>query len=393
MRRQQRHVWLVGVAVSALLVTLLPQSTATAQEAGPAGDVDVRVEVVADGLDVPRGLAYDPLLRRVVVAEAGNAAGNDGACANDTFGNVYCYGDTGAVFQYSERSWLPSGRIAEGLPSMWLPAFEGVYEVVLGLADVDLPFGTGPVVGVFGLHGPPEFRDELAQEHPGANNLGTAAWILPHGKVRTIADFVEFEAQENPHPRLIDSNPFGVLAEGPKLTVADAAGNYLARADLGGRIDVLAVIPNRHDPDTGIDREGVPTSVVRGTDGALYISELSGAFAPAGFARIWRLDAGGELGLYADGFTNIADMALDAEGRLMVLEISQHGFYQNPLPDGDRTGRLVRVEPDGSQTTLLTEPLENPGGIVQARGDTFYVTNRSAHLGGDGQLLRVTVDG
>lgn len=73
--------------------------------------------------------------------------------------------------------------------------------------------------------------------------------------------------------------------------------------------------------------------------------------------------------------------------------MAENGYYQNPLPDGDRTGRLIRVEPDGSQTVLMSEGLVNPGGVVAADPGVLYVTNWSATLGGDGQLLRVTVDG
>jgi hypothetical protein len=393
MNRPQWRVCLAGVAaaVMALPPTLLAPGAASAQS--PSQGPEVTVEVVADGLNVPRGLAYDRLLGRVLVAEAGNAAGNDGACAPGDGGTVYCYGETGSVFQYSERGWLPTRRIATGLPSIWAPEIASIYEVVLGLHDVSLPVGTGLPVGVFGLSGPPEFRDELEATHPRARELATSAWILPgSGNVLPVGDLADFEGTEDPHPAKIDTDPYGVATVGLKTFVADAGGNFIAEVGPTGNVKLLAVIPD-HLTDTGFAEEPVPTTIVRGPDGALYIGELAAAFTPVGFARVWRLAPDGTLSLFAEGLTSIVSLTFDHQGRLIVLEMARSGFYQNPLPDGDRTGRLVRVEHDGTHTTLLTDPLENPGGVEAARPGVFYVTNKSAHLGGEGELLKVTVTG
>ncbi|HEY8472078.1 MAG TPA: ScyD/ScyE family protein [Natronosporangium sp.] len=373
------------------MLTLLAPNSAAAQ--APNQQPEVTVEVVADGLNVPRGLAYDRLLGRVLVAESGAAAGNNGACEEGFGGSVYCYGETGSIYQYSEHRWLPSTRISTGLPSIWAPDIVDSYHVVLGLHDISLPLGTGIPVGVFGLSGPPSFRDALEASHPRARELATSAWILPgRGNVVPVGDLAEFEGSQNPHPSFLDTDPYGVETSGLKTIVADAAGNTVVEVSATGREKLLAVIPDRITDD-GFAEEPVPTTVVKGPDGALYIGELGAAFTPVGFARVWRLAPDGSLSVYADGFTSIVSLTFDHQGRLVVLEMARNGYYQNPLPDGDRTGRLVRVEPDGTQTTLLTEPLENPGGVEAAGPGVFYVTNKSAHLGGEGQLLRVTVTG
>lgn len=391
MKRPQWRVWFAGATTALTVLTLLAPSSAVAQP--PSQQPEVTVEVVADGLNVPRGLAYDRLLGRVLVAEAGSAAGNDGECAEGFGGTVYCYGETGSVFQYSERWWLPTTRISTGLPSIWAPDIAEVYQVVLGLHDVSLPLGTGVPVGVFGLSGPPSFRDALEASHPRAGELATSAWILPgRGNVVPVGDLAGFEDSQNPHPSFLDTDPYGVETVGLKTIVADAAGNFIAEVGVTGRVKLLAVIPSRITDD-GFAEEPVPTTVVEGPDGALYIGELAAAFTPVGFARVWRLAPDGTLSVFADGFTSIVSLTFDQQGRLVVLELARNGFYQNPLPDGDRTGRLVRVEHDGTQTTLLTDPLENPGGVEAAGPGVFYVTNKSAHLGGEGQLLRVTVTG
>ena len=68
----------------------------------------------------------------------------------------------------------------------------------------------------------------------------------------------------------------------------------------------------------------MPTSVVVGPDGALYVGELTGLpFAP-GKARIWRW-SGAKTSLYASGFTNISDLAFDGKN-LLVLELTTKGL-------------------------------------------------------------------
>jgi hypothetical protein len=384
MKKTQPRVWLAGAAATVMAATLLPPGTAAAQDDG-SSQVEVSVEVVAEGLNVPRGVAYDRLLGRVLVAEAGLASGNDGACAAGFGGTVYCYGETGSVFQYSERWWLPTKRIATGLPSVWAPDLVPAgFEVVLGLHDIALPFGTGPVVGVFGLSGPLSMRDELVPHHPDAELLAQAALIVGN-TVIPYGDLAQHEEDHNPHATFLDSDPYGVETVGLKTYVADAAGNDILEIRPNGRVRTVAVLPDFvHD---GIAEEAVPTTIVRGPDGAFYIGELSAAFSPPDIGRIWRLEPDGDLSIVADGFDDVISLTFDHQGRLIVLELAED-YYR-----GGREGELLRIEHDGSVTVLLDEGLHTPGGVVEARPGVFYVTNRSATLGGDGQLLRVTVDG
>ncbi|HLU44708.1 MAG TPA: ScyD/ScyE family protein [Natronosporangium sp.] len=380
MKRTKRLAWLAGAAATALAVTLAPAAPAAAD--GP----QVTVEVVVEGLNVPRGLTYDAALGRVLIAEAGVAAENNGACAAGFGGSRYCYGESGSIYQYSENWWLPSRRIVTGLPSIWAPDIAPIgYEVVLGIHDVALPFGTGSPVAVFGLSGPLSFRDELASHHPKARYLATASLVITGNHIIELADFAEYEENVNPHPAFIDTNPYGVTTDGLDVVVADAAGNFIARRDLFGRVSTLAVIPDYID-ETGDNWEGVPMSVTVGPDGAYYIGELSAAFSPAPNARIWRLDRQGNLSLVVEGLYDTSSITFDEQGRMIVLQ------FANDYYPGGREGKLLRVEQDGSITTLL-DGLHTPGGVIHVGNGVFYVTNHSASLGGNGQLLRVTVTG
>ena len=70
--------------------------------------------------------------------------------------------------------------------------------------------------------------------------------------------------------------------------------------------------------------------------------------------------------IYADGFTNIIDLACSSDGTLYVLEIAHQGLTSfNPI------GALIRVERDGSHHIMMTDGLFHPGGLVIRHGAAF----------------------
>jgi hypothetical protein len=60
----------------------------------------------------------------------------------------------------------------------------------------------------------------------------------------------------------------------------------------------------------------------------------------------------------------------------------------NGILSGDFTGRLVRVNRNGSRTVLASEGLFAPGGFAIAHDGSIYVTNNGI-LAGAGQALRI----
>jgi sugar lactone lactonase YvrE len=129
--------------------------------------------------------------------------------------------------------------------------------------------------------------------------------------------------------------------------------------------------------------QAVPTSVAVGPDGAYYVGQLTGFPFPVGGARVFRVVPGHRPQVFARGFTNIIDIAFDRRGRLHVLEIATNGILS-----GDFTGRLVRVNRNGSRTVLASEGLFAPGGFAIAHDGSIYVTNNGI-LAGAGQVLRI----
>src|SRR6266508_3858138 len=112
------------------------------------------------------------------------------------------------------------------------------------------------------------------------------------------------------------------------------------------------------------------------------MTALGGSASATGGGRVFRVVPGHRPQVFARGFTNI-DIAFDRRGRLHVLEIATNGILS-----GDFTGRLVRVNRNGSRTVLASEGLFAPGGIAIARDGSIYVANNGI-LAGAGQVLRI----
>jgi sugar lactone lactonase YvrE len=135
--------------------------------------------------------------------------------------------------------------------------------------------------------------------------------------------------------------------------------------------------------------QSVPTSVALGPDGAYYVGQLTGVPFVTGAANVYRLDPmTGERTIAHSGFTNIIDLTFGADGSLYVLQISRDGLAS---PTGPLPGALIRIEPaTGMRTTIASEGLNFPGGVVTGPDGAIYVTNFGTTAGA-GQVLRIVI--
>ena len=392
MTRTKRKIYLVAaaaVAAAALSTTfLLPGGAVAAASAGHSGRTvaaastgssspTVTVQVVATGLNVPRGLVYDRAQNRLLIAEAGVASGDTGPCGGGGY-TTLCYGATGSVYSYSLSPNGKSGRIITGLPSFSNTA----KNFVDGLEALSLYHGQ--LTGVFALNGTPTTRAAMG---PGAADLGQAVVFGPGGRMTPIADIATEETQL--YGSTAASDPWGVTTGAFGTLVANAAG-YPPAGSLYGGNDVLwanhgnltqlVAFPVRTFDGNSVD--SAPATVVQGPDGAFYVGELTSYPYYAGAADIWRVAPGQKPTVYASGLSKIIDIAFDPEGRLLVLET---GGRLAPTA-------LVRINRDGTQTVLLNgKQINDPCGIVAVNDHTYYITDNGGGVGGDGQLLKVTV--
>ena len=333
------------------------------------------LKVIASNLDNPRGLTIGSN-GALYVTEAGR--GGTGPCIpspTNPSASV-CYGSTGALTRIENGIVT---RVVTGLPS--LAAADG--SEATGAHDVAFDANGQPYV-LIGLGSNPAVRGTLGVPEFGQllkiNALdGGSNWTA-------IADVAAFEQTENPDGGRVDSNPYSFVIQNNTAYVADAGANALLKANLNnGEVDLASVFGTRlvTNPFGGSDipMESVPNAVASGSDGTVYVGELTGFPFPVDRARVYRV-ANGVPEVFAEGFTNIIDLDFDANGNLYVLEYATNG-----LLSGDLTGALTRLNSDGTRTTLLSEGLFAPTSFTFGDNGDIFIANRGI-AAGQGEIIR-----
>jgi hypothetical protein len=334
------------------------------------------LHVVASGLDAPHGLSVGPD-GNLYVAEAGD--GVVGAtCVNGS--EPGCVDNTGAIARVTPQGAVTP--LVSGLPSVGDP---GNAPGGAGVAGVQVL--NGQVYGVI--------QNQGIDPTTGAETYGSAASLLGDlvraplsgGPATSVFSLGAYEAVHNPDGGAgggqgdpsIDSDPYGIVAYHGGLAIADAAANDVLFVNAAGQVSTLAVLPLIPEPDgTGgtAMAQAVPTSLAVGPDGALYVGELGGAAAnDVGDVNVYRIVPGHAPTVYASGLTMIGDIAFDQAGRLLVLEIDTAGIADPQTTGLPAPGAIIRINPDGSRTTLASDGLIFPLGMAVAKDGSVYATN------------------
>lgn len=359
------------VGLAALLLVPWNAAATAAPEDGP-------FEVVAKGLDNPRGIAIGSH-KRIYVAEAGRGGSRCATSEGPEGEEELCLGRTGAITEIADGK---ARRVVRNLPSVAGPdgSFAG------GAHDVSVRGSSLHIsMGRSGAQLPPEFGDR-------AELFGKILEAELGGPVNVLGDTAAVELNQNPDGEDIVANNYGLLARpGERDLVLDAGGNDLLRLGPKG-VEVVAVFPPQMvdappflglPPGTQIPAQSVPTGLTRGPDGAFYVGELTGFPFPVGKARVWRVVPGQAPQVFATGFTNIIDVTFGPDGNLFVLELKKNGLLQD-----DPTGALIKVAPDGTRTEVASQGLVFPGGVAVDDDGTAYVTNFSV-FPKQGQVVKI----
>ncbi|HEY9626960.1 MAG TPA: ScyD/ScyE family protein [Coleofasciculaceae cyanobacterium] len=343
-----------------------------------------QIEVLASGLDGPRGLTFgsDGAL---YVTEAGRGGPGASIPSPSIPDAVLSYGATGAITRIQDGV---VERVVTGLPSLALPDGSDA----AGVNDIEFD-AYGNAYAIVGFAGNPALRDRVIQV-PDFSQLIAIENFDDNASWTRLADLGAYEKANNPDGQDVNTNIFDLLIEDNTAYVLDAGGNDLLslRAFSSEEPTLKTVFPTRAaiNPSTGeeIVQQSVPTAITVGSDGAFYIGELTAFPFEKGNARIYRIGEDGEAEVYAEGFTNIIDLAFDQSGGLYVLE-----YDADAILNGGEAGALIYISPDGStRTTIINDELTNPTGLTLGSNGDIYISNKG-FIPGQGEVLRIRLEG
>jgi hypothetical protein len=355
-----RSVRVPSLALAAAVGLLLILTGSAGARSGP------KVTTVVSGLDNPRDLAFGPD-GRLYVAEAGHGGS---LCFPGGPNGTTCVGATSGISRINLRTGT-SHRILSGLPSESAPKGASA----TGVDGVSIR-RNGTVFGINAATPDAIPPGVLSPEATAAaqQQLGQLIKVTRTGKVRFIAgvghvDYVWTAARPGLVPgQFPDANPYGVLALPHAVWVVDAASNTIDRIGANGKVSVAAFVPNPPVSDA------VPTCIDRGTDGALYVGELTGTGNKPGASVVWRFTPRGHtLTKWATGLTAVTGCGFAPDGSFYATEFSTRGL-DNAAPG---TGRVVRVRRHSTSPTTVARGLNFPGGFAAGSDGSLYVSNWS----------------
>lgn len=373
MMRRRRAVHVCLMLALLLATVLVPTHTVSGQPlAAP--------RVVVSDLFNPRGIVVDDF-GNIWIAEAGSG-GTETFTAPPPFGP-------------SNRGY--SGRITKASP-------DGTRTIITNTLP-SVALGGREVSGVSGMFALTD-TFYLAAGHyvTGMTPLPYEASVYEYDlmteRFNLIVNIGDFERANNPDGYALESNltALAMLPDG-HLIVVDAGGNAVYKVNPKTKqMQLLAVISGLPSPQPNPGRgnrmeiDPVPTSVVIGTDGSIYIGLLTGFPFPTGAAKILRIAPDGTVSDVVVGLTLIVAMAAGPDGNLYVVEYAS-GFNLQSTPPGynPNSGRVLRILSNGTRQTVL-DGLTNPFGIdFDLQGNLYIVTNTGTppQAGAQGKVWRL----
>lgn len=376
--------------------------------------------VIADGLNNPRNLAFDPKGNLYVTESGSGGDGKDGRCIPSPSAQYIplCAGSTGSLLKIT-----PDGKKEKILSNLTSLALTPSGEQAAGPADIKFD-NKGNAYFLTGLAGNPDKRDSVLK----SPDLGRLYKLdLNTKSLTSLADFGGYELKNNPDGTDIISNPYALAIKGNTGYVVDGGGNAIYSVGLDGSgIKNVAKIPEKlispdklefpklpegtTDPTGGaplppgyttgenglpISNQSVPTGIAIAPDGSLTVSEYTYFPYPEKEARIFKInDDLSSIQTIADGFTQLTGVAYDPEGNLYALQHINHSEWkeiqQGGIITGDISGSVIEIGRDGTRKTIWSgDGLEAASGITYGPDGKLYISNRARLAGGAGQIVAI----
>ena len=378
MTHMLRRLTKVGGGVILLLILLAPSMTSRASSA--LAHSDATVTIFATGLNNPRGLRFGPD-GNLYVADAGLGGTNStiGQC-QQVPGPPGPGPDTGGFTSriYKFTSDGTRTTVADNLPSTVTTPGSG--SNVLGVEDVQFIDGT-----LYGMEAGAGCSHGLA----GTDN--TIFRVNGNGTTTTVANLSAF-VKANPvaHPDAGDFEPDGTWYSMTQvhdvIYATEPNHQEVDRITRQGHITRIVDLSTLFLPPS--NWQG-PTSMVY-HNGMFYFGTLGTFPVSPGTQSIYSLTPGGKVKLAASGLTAVLGLAFDGQGRMYALEtITVAGF---PGPSAAGSGTVVRVNSDGTLSTIATGLTFPTGMTFDPDGDALYVSNNGfLPVPGAGQIVRIDI--
>ena len=335
----------------------------------PAG-----VSVYASGLNNPRGLAFGPD-GYLYVAEGGSGGTHQTSpmqCEQVPGIGPYSGNPTGGRISKVDRHGHRF-TVTDRFPSSQTAAEAG--SLVSGVADVAFIGHTlyAVTAGAGCSHGVPGTFNGVARV--GSN--GSISWIA------NLSRYQKHHPVQNPEED--DFEP-----DGTWYSMVSLHGNLYALEPNHGELVQVT-------PDGAISRivdvsasQGhiVPTALAY--HGHFFIGNLRTFPIVAGSSKVLELTGNGQLWPAADRLTTVLGLAFDCYARMYVLENTTGKANLAPTPG---TGKVVRIEPSGMRTTVISG-LSLPTAMTFGPDGALYVSNAGFGFPpGMGQVLRFDING
>jgi hypothetical protein len=225
----------------------------------------------------------------------------------------------------------------------------------------------------------------------GTNN--TIFQVNANGAKTTVANLSAFiKAHPVAHPDANDFEPDGtwysMVDVQNVLYVTEPNHQEVDRVTRDGQITRVIDLSTLFVPPS--NWQG-PTSMVS-HNGNFYFGVLGTFPVRPGTQNIYKLTPSGHVSVVASGLTAVLGIAFDGQGRLYALETDTVAGF--PGPSAANSGQVVRVNANGTLTTIASG-LNFPSAMTfDPDGDELYVSNNGfgVPVPGAGQIVRIHVD-